>query len=551
MPATSEAAPRVTWQTAPGCEEPRLDQWLAGDAARVIKHGSHRTVYRVDLPDRTLYVKHYRCQPWFGVWRHLLRASQSRREWHKTLEVARRRIPTAPPVAIGEVQHGPLVRDNYYVSEGIVGAASLDDYLRSEPRLTTRRRRQIITAVAGLAAEAHAQGIDHNDFHTGNLLIRWSADQPESPPALYLIDLPGVRFRRSLNWRRSRDSLAMLGGGWLLQLSRTDRWRFWQSYLAARPHASQSFPSDAAAQILARMWRHARAIAAMRDKRPLRSNRDFRRVRSDDARAHGVIELKPEHLQALAADPAAPLRRHRNAPVKISHASLLVEASLPLGDQTTAVAYKRSRTNSWWKRLLSPLRRSRAIAGWQTGHALLARGIATARPLAAIQPRTAVGGESYLATAWLAGALNLHLYLWQLAESDPQDRDRRAARAAESLGRLLGRMHAWHVSHRDLKGCNLVVREQSGQTEAYLIDLEGVRFTGGLGDSRRARDLARLAASMEAHSWLTRGVRLRFLRAYLRQLPSARPAWKPLWRRVALETGRFLADFQRRGRPVA
>jgi tRNA A-37 threonylcarbamoyl transferase component Bud32 len=343
----------------------------------------------------------------------------------------------------------------------------------------------------------------------------------------------------------------MLGGGWLLTLSRTDRWRFWQSYLAARPEAKGFFPTNAAEQVVERMWRHARAIAAMRDKRALKSNRDFQRLKTDRARVHAVTEIASDDLRVLSNDPATLLRSHRHQPVKISHASLLVEASLAVGKLSIPTAYKRSRTNSWWKRLLSPLRRSRAIATWQTGHALLARGIATARPLVAIQPRPAFGNESYLATEWLQGTLNLHLYMWQLADSEPDQRHRRACQAAESLGRLLGRMHAWHVSHRDLKGCNLVVREHGGQTQSYLIDLEGVRFTGGLSDARRSRDLARLAASMEAHSWLSRSIRLRFLRAYLRELRNGSLPWKPLWHRVARDTIGIINEFHRRGRPVA
>ena len=41
----------------------------------------------------------------------------------------------------------------------------------------------------------------------------------------------------------------------------------------------------------------------------------------------------------------------------------------------------------WWKTLCGRFRRSRARRGWELGRALLARGIATPRPLAACEPR--------------------------------------------------------------------------------------------------------------------------------------------------------------------
>lgn len=535
-----------------GPEGSRVEQWLRDGAGQIVKHGAHRTVYRIDLPAQTLFVKHYRCPRWLGVWRYLVEASHSRREWRKALEVARRKVPTARPVAIAEQQRGWLVRDNYYVCEGIPESQSLDDYVRQElPLLASiqraRRQRQMIVALARLMAAAHAAGIDHNDLHTGNILIRWPRQCTE--PELYLIDLPGIRVGSSLNWPRSRDSLAMLGGGWLMRLSRTDRWRFWNTYLKLRGDSLVVQSAAASEAVLKGMRRHARRVAAMRDKRSLKNNRDFQRIRRCGGAAFAVREFPREQLEELLQNPAGPLQRHRDRPVKLGHASVLVEARLPWAEQATHVAYKRSRPRTWIKRLLAGLRRNRSVAGWQTGHALLARGIATARPLAAIQPAN-FGGESYLATAWIEGALNLHLLGWQMAADDPGRRHQRACRVAESLGRLIGRMHAWRIAHGDLKGCNLVAVEEDNSVATYLLDLDSVRFLRRMTSAHRANDLARLAASMEAHPWLSHAARLRFLRAYLAEL-HADMDWKQLWRQTSKQARTIVNRFQRAGRSIA
>ncbi len=81
-----------------------LARWLREGRARVVKDGEHRTVYRVDLPGGTIYVKHYRCQSLPRAGRSLIRASAARREFRKMREVARRKVPTARAIGFGELR---------------------------------------------------------------------------------------------------------------------------------------------------------------------------------------------------------------------------------------------------------------------------------------------------------------------------------------------------------------------------------------------------------------------------------------------------------------
>jgi tRNA A-37 threonylcarbamoyl transferase component Bud32 len=192
------------------------------------------------------------------------------------------------------------------------------------------------------------------------------------------------------------------------------------------------------------------------------------------------------------------------------------------------------------------------MLGWRLGHALIQRGIATARPILVCQPkRGLLPRDSYLATAWIEHAQNLHLYGWALARREPGERERRARHTAESLGRLLGRMHAWNVAHRDLKGCNLVAVEQPNSVDACLIDLDGVRLKRRLSRRERADNLSRLAASVHAHPWVSNTHRLRFLRAYLAVLGKSTGDWKDCWREIAVRSAREIERLQQLGKPVA
>jgi len=267
--------------------------------------------------------------------------------------------------------------------------------------------------------------------------------------------------------------------------------------------------------------------------------------------AYGTLDLPQAELRHLLDAPDVLLWRNLHRPVKIARNSVMVEAELPLLNGERHVAYKQYRPRNCWKSLLGLFRRSRAQAAWHLGCRLLACGIPTPRPLAMCRPRGPwLHQTSYLATAWIEAAENLHLYGWRLAARPSGQRLRSAARCAESLGRLVGRMHALQIAHRDLKGANLLVAERGDGVATYLIDLDGVRFCRHLSSSRRAANLARLAAGIVAHPWVTRTLCRRFLRAYLEQLPPGAVAWKALWRDVAARGRRIVQRKRRSGEQV-
>ena len=265
-----------------------------------------------------------------------------------------------------------------------------------------------------------------------------------------------------------------------------------------------------------------------------------------------VAGISRADLAKIAADPDALWRRHYATPIKLSHSSLIVEAQFMLDGQPTRVAYKRSRPSLWWKRLAGIVRVSRAARAWHVARGLLDRGIPTAEPLLLCQPRNLLErGCGYLATRWIEGSTNLHLYLWDLAERSPLERRTRVRQLAASLGRLLGTMHAGGVVNRDLKALNLVIVEEPDRLATYLVDVDGVRFRRHVSDRSRALDLARLATSLDMHPWVSRSDRLRFLQSYLATAPLAASDWKAFTKRLAAQSGRMKRRMKRHGKALA
>ncbi|MEA1950646.1 MAG: lipopolysaccharide kinase InaA family protein, partial [Planctomycetota bacterium] len=281
----------------------------------------------------------------------------------------------------------------------------------------------------------------------------------------------------------------------------------------------------------------------------------------DDRRAHAVRDLPREELDKLVGCPDALLWENLDRPIKLGHSSVMVRASLRLESGPQSVSYKRFRAKNRWKAFLNLFRSSRALRGWRLGHALLSRGIATPRPILVCEPgrvnRSAITQQrqeraAYLATEWIDGSENLHLWAWAIAEQTPQKRMQLATSCARSLGRLIGRMHARQISHGDLKGSNVLVVDagDGGDKQpiaTLLIDLDGVRIHRRLPRKRQVADLSRLATSVAGHPWVGNSLRMLFLRAYAAEFPRGSVCCKSLWRVIAKKSGKQIAEKRQRG----
>jgi tRNA A-37 threonylcarbamoyl transferase component Bud32 len=556
----------------------RLAEWSASGAARVVKEGPHRTVYRVVLPGLDFYLKCYPVSNNRAWLRTLVRPSKARGEHDRTLAVMARGVPTVEPLAVGESLSPAGPRASYLLTRTLPDAVPLNAFLEDPPgwgpRRRTRFRQRLARALGRLLARMHDAGVRHDDLHPGNILLRLEDDDA---PRLYLIDLHAVRLGPPLLWPAARDNLVVLNRWFVLRSERGDRLRFWKAYRGARTvEGSAALPGDRRPDPFA-----AAALVRDLERRTLRSNlrfwrahdrnclgasRHFCSVRRGAVAGYAVADLDGGALARLLDAPDAPFRHPEARMLKDSASSSVVEFDLTTASGLCRVVYKRFAAGRGLDPLAALVRPTAALRSYLLGHGLRLRCLPTPRPLAVWhRSRRGLPCEGYLLTEKIPGAVHLRAFVDRLAGPG---RLVRLRGLIDQVARLVRKLHERRLSHRDLKAPNLLVspvpsvvtsrgiaplgREVAGggADQVWFIDLVGVRRHRRLGRRRRVQNLARLHVSFLDHPGVTRTDKLRFLRAYLAWGVRGRYGWKRWWQEVEEATRAKVRRNLRNGRPL-
>jgi tRNA A-37 threonylcarbamoyl transferase component Bud32 len=593
----------VRWQVLPECRDRlfgpqglRLEEWLQAGQAHVVKHGPHRTVYRVALPGLDFFLKHNRTTD-VGSWlRQWIRPSKARMEYERALAVAARAVPTVVPLGLGERCGRLGARDSFLITRSLENAEPLNTFIdQTLPELdfsrVTRLRHSLARELGKFIAQIHDAGILHNDLHAGNLLVRID---PQDQLSFFLIDLHAVQTGRPLGWRASRANLMIWSHWFMIRVGRTDRLRFWHSYWTSRnsgqwavgngqkkdgrntgqrkatngrqalstAHGSRPTAHLELARDLEKgSWKSTLRLWQTRDRRYLGLNRSYEPIRSAEARGYIVRDFNRDALVALFDDPEGPFRRPGVKILKASPSSTVAEFELLVNRKPRQVIYKRFRVTAWKDPWLALLRQSAALRSWVYGHGLRDRDLATARPLAVLHRRRfGLSFDGFLLTEKIAGATELHRFVLGLQKLHSAEGRAILRRRIEQVARLVRELHRRQLSHRDLKAANILVgipRHPLPTAQHFLltpgvwfVDLVGVSRHRKLPRRRRVQNLARLHASFHQIPALTRADKLRFLRVYMQWGLFGKTGWKIWWQDIERATRAKIARNVRKGRPI-
>jgi tRNA A-37 threonylcarbamoyl transferase component Bud32 len=303
---------------------------------------------------------------------------------------------------------------------------------------------------------------------------------------------------------------------------------------------------------------YRRRFYRRRDRRTRRESKYFKRLAAGDWRGWATADRAGALERLLETGPVVENISHYRAgdPTAAAGAKVVKEGRTA-GVWRVAFDDAEGHATLFFKRhkRASGLGRSRSLKAFRKGHALLVRGIATARPAGAADKRRGpflvdtllatepVDGEPL--SDWLRAGRRLGEASRRDGGAGPPATERRWM--ARRLARLLRRMHDAGFSHRDLKAPNILVAPARGEAaRPVLVDLDGLTYKGTVSEGRRAKDLMRLSVSLDEWGVARQTDRLRFLRAYLAPAGGFAPITTRSRRRGDTEPGERLRGWWRR-----
>jgi tRNA A-37 threonylcarbamoyl transferase component Bud32 len=522
------ATDRVRWTFSPAerdalrDDDLRLDEHVAAGRATVIKHGRHRTVYRIALGNETVYWKVCQLYGPRAWWRDFFRGPKAKLEFDRARELAARGIATVEPLAWGRMG-GFWPPASHLITRELERTVPLDEYLLEHPPQTPKARRALTAALASFIARLHDAGVTHPDLHPGNLLVRLQGGSHE----FFLIDVHDIQLGRPLDRAARRANLALLNRWFQVRCARSDRLRFWRAYGGANDERVVEVET---AQSIMRLWEshHGRC---------LRASRHFQPVSGGGVRGFAASKIPAKIRDDLVSDPDQPFKQPDAVLLKDSRSATVCVLTIADGPP---LIYKRFRVKDWSDPLLNMVRSGGALRSWKAGHAFLDRQLPTPRPwLMLYRRRLGFPTTGYL----LCEAVQPARHLQDVVRSGGMEK----RVVIDTLARWIRLMHERGVSNRDLKAANILV---SAGGECQFIDLVGVRLRRNVRRRLRVRDLARLNASFVSVPEVSRTDRLRFLRVYLLWGLRGSAGWKEWWKEVAQATEAKVRRNALRNRPL-
>jgi heptose I phosphotransferase len=198
-----------------------------------LKKNKFRSVARIELGNRVFYLKRH-----FWPWRErlrsvnpLMRKEDAKNEWDNMLLLNSLGFNTMTPVAFGEKKKFALSYFSLTLTENLYEAEKLEVFFprHFKPSLDHEKineKRAYIKKLAVLARDLHNNGLNHQDFYLGHVLIRQGEDK------FFIIDVQRMHKNRTISLHDKIKDLAQLAysAAGLGVFTKTDLLRFFHVY---------------------------------------------------------------------------------------------------------------------------------------------------------------------------------------------------------------------------------------------------------------------------------------------------------------------------------
>jgi len=552
----------TTWNVASDVREVFFDRegfcfhsWVKQGWAKLIKSGSGRTIYYVQIPGLHLYVKHFEITPGATNLYRAIRRGRAEKEYDVARLLWQSGVPTIRPLALGERRRNGLLEEAFLITEAIPNGITLFELIEDHVRtgaleISHTHRRDIIREIARLTAALHAAGLEHRDLHERNLIYQKLDGEKFR---LYLVDLHELEKHRQLKWTSTVSELARLGRYFSIRTERTDRLRFFRHYAALRGIDQKDFKTFArevegeTIESRADFWRR-------RDVRATHRMSGTKSILVPGGEAWAQEDVPHSFFQRFAANPESFLATSIRHWWKRGRGTNVGAIQLDELDPNQTQVVKKYIHPPIREFIASWGRDNAATRAWKNGLALRLRELPTPRPLMLVHRYKGVMlDSSYLLTERVMPSATIAEYLSDEIAPLAANEKRRVLRGCiERAASLLRRMHDRRVTHHDLKATNILATKTSdlAHPDLWLIDLDGVQTWQRVPEADLLQNIARFSVSFVGNPQLSRSDRLRFLRRYLGASGQDKQVWKSLWRAIDQWASEKIQRNRRRGRAV-
>lgn len=443
-----------------------------------------------------LFLKRYKIQDFTGGWKYLVVPSKARKEWQMAQQVLAQGIPTPVPLAMAERRKGWFLQDALLINQAISPSCPLIELIPA------RGDKELFFQAARLLREVHEAGLFHQDLHAGNILVEMDSKN------LYLIDLHRSRFLRSVSRRRRIWNLAQFFYSLQAWLTPEAKKAFLQQYDEEDILIKGKFEQELK-EIERQEQRLHRRHMRSRTKRCLKESGGFYVATEQGCQIWGRRGWKPQGLLKIVTRHRDIVARSKEGLIKVDRRTAITLFNY----KETRLCVKEYRYQGPWQRWKEFFRRSKGRKGWLMGNGLVVRSVAAIIPQALLEKRRrGLLQEAFLIMETPPGYVELDRYLVMAFQAQRDDTRREAF--LDAFAGFMAHLYLQGIVHRDLKTCNIMVREESDTWHFGLVDMDDVRLDKKIDLGRLLKGLVQLHTSTPL--FMEMSDRMRFLVRYLR-----------------------------------
>jgi tRNA A-37 threonylcarbamoyl transferase component Bud32 len=445
---------------------------------KFLKESAVRTASIISGPRGEIFLKHYKMRSFAERWKYVVFSSKARREWHMAHQALRKGILTPFLLAMAERRKGLLLRDAFLIAQAIIPSAPLIELI---PR---GEYQWLLLEAADLIRRSHEAGLFHQDLHAGNILVGMKKKK------LYLIDLHRAKFVRAVSRRRRIWNLAQFFYSLKPWLTPDDKKAFLERYDESAPVFAGGFEQglqeiEVQEEYIQR--RHMRS----RTKRCLKESGGFSVMGEQDWQIWCRRGWKPQGLLKIVARHRAIVTKKKEGLIKTDRRTAITLFNY----NETRVCVKEYRYQGVWQRLKETVRMAKARRGWVMGNGLVVHGIGGIIPQALLERRrSGLLREAFLIMETPPGYTELDRYIMRSFEARPRD-DVRRQTFLNAFAVFMAKLYLRRITHKDLKTCNIMVREREDTWDFGLVDMDDVRLDKTISGGRLVKGLIQLNTS--------------------------------------------------------